>query len=319
MALPNTGTLSIGDIAAEFGGIEPHSMSEYYGAAAGIPNTGEISVSDFYGASAASFIEATGGTITDVGGYRYHIFTADDDFTIGTPGADADDVIEVAAQAGGGPGGFGNNGNGYRVAGGGGGGCYLETTVAGSDHVGDNPIVVGKAGIPSTTSPISGTATSGLGLSATGGGRGGSDDNMSVNGYEVSGGGGCAIHWGAAGAGGPGGNAGGGADQNHGGGGGGIGSAGGYGRNNLGGVGGNGRQTEIIHGGTTAWSGAGGGGCTYGYSGTPGAGGTGGGGNAAIEPGQPGTTYGSGGGGSNRLNLGGAGYQGVWACRYPYA
>lgn len=38
MALPNQGPISLADIAAEFGGSTPHSLSEYYGVAPGIPN-----------------------------------------------------------------------------------------------------------------------------------------------------------------------------------------------------------------------------------------------------------------------------------------
>lgn len=53
MALPSSGTLSLSDIASEFGGSTPHSLSEYYGAASGIPSSGTISISDFYGASNA--------------------------------------------------------------------------------------------------------------------------------------------------------------------------------------------------------------------------------------------------------------------------
>lgn len=51
MALPSSGPLSINDIAAEFGGSTPHSLSEYYNAAPGIPASGTIAIDDFYGAS----------------------------------------------------------------------------------------------------------------------------------------------------------------------------------------------------------------------------------------------------------------------------
>lgn len=51
MALPTSGPLSLDDIAGEFGGTTPHSISEYYGVAAGIPTSGTISIADFYGAS----------------------------------------------------------------------------------------------------------------------------------------------------------------------------------------------------------------------------------------------------------------------------
>lgn len=54
MALPTTGPLSIGDIATEFGGTTPHSMSEYYGAG-GAPGSGALSISDFRGLSAGPF------------------------------------------------------------------------------------------------------------------------------------------------------------------------------------------------------------------------------------------------------------------------
>ena len=53
MAIKETGSLGLGaDIAAELGGSQPHSLSEYYGAANGIPTSGPIKFSDFYGASA---------------------------------------------------------------------------------------------------------------------------------------------------------------------------------------------------------------------------------------------------------------------------
>lgn len=51
MTLPLSGPLSLSDIAAEFGGTPPDSLFEYYGVAAGIPGSGEISIGDFYGAA----------------------------------------------------------------------------------------------------------------------------------------------------------------------------------------------------------------------------------------------------------------------------
>jgi len=53
MALANSGQLSIKDISDEFGGDEPDALSEYYDAASGVPSSGELTVSDFYGTSAA--------------------------------------------------------------------------------------------------------------------------------------------------------------------------------------------------------------------------------------------------------------------------
>lgn len=51
MPLPESGQLSLADIAAEFGGDAPHALSEYYGVSNGIPESGLISLSDFYGAA----------------------------------------------------------------------------------------------------------------------------------------------------------------------------------------------------------------------------------------------------------------------------
>ena len=72
MALPSSGPLSIGDIAGEFGGTAPHSMSEYYGAAAGVPASGTISIGDFRGTSSAIYTQVTGTagwTIPNVGAH----------------------------------------------------------------------------------------------------------------------------------------------------------------------------------------------------------------------------------------------------------
>ena len=51
MALQSSGPISLSDIAGEFGGSTPHSLSEYYGAAGGVPASGAISMDDFYGTS----------------------------------------------------------------------------------------------------------------------------------------------------------------------------------------------------------------------------------------------------------------------------
>ena len=59
MALPSSDTLSMADIAGEFGGATPHSLSEYYGAATGVPTAGTISISDFYGTSAVATVNTT--------------------------------------------------------------------------------------------------------------------------------------------------------------------------------------------------------------------------------------------------------------------
>ncbi len=59
MAVTSSGQIKITDIVTEFGGTAPHALSEYYDAAAGIPASGIITVSDFYGASAALSLTVT--------------------------------------------------------------------------------------------------------------------------------------------------------------------------------------------------------------------------------------------------------------------
>ena len=54
MALQSSGAISLNDIATEFGGSTPHSLSEYYGVASGVPSSGTISFDDFYGTSSDS-------------------------------------------------------------------------------------------------------------------------------------------------------------------------------------------------------------------------------------------------------------------------
>lgn len=60
MAIVSSGQISIQSIVDEFGGTAPHALSEYYGAASGVPTSGEISISDFYGTS--SCLTLTAGT-----------------------------------------------------------------------------------------------------------------------------------------------------------------------------------------------------------------------------------------------------------------
>ena len=65
MTLQASGTITMADIVAEFGGTAPHSISEYYrGGAyvpdipqnAAIPTSGTISFSNFYGATALDIL-----------------------------------------------------------------------------------------------------------------------------------------------------------------------------------------------------------------------------------------------------------------------
>ena len=51
MALQTSGAISLANIQTEFGGSNPIAISEYYGAAAGVPTSGTIAISHFYGKS----------------------------------------------------------------------------------------------------------------------------------------------------------------------------------------------------------------------------------------------------------------------------
>src|SRR6056300_1160075 len=74
------------------------------------------------GVSPTCFICATGGTITDCGDYRTHVFTGDDSFVMNAPVKTACNAkIDYIVVAGGGASGGGN------YAGGGGGGGYRES------------------------------------------------------------------------------------------------------------------------------------------------------------------------------------------------
>ena len=74
MTLQSSGAISLSQIAAEFGGSAPHSLSEYYEGHSGIPSSGTISMSQFYGTSAPSYVYATGGSVNNSGVWRRHYF-----------------------------------------------------------------------------------------------------------------------------------------------------------------------------------------------------------------------------------------------------
>jgi hypothetical protein len=74
MALPSSGALSLLDIQGEFGGTAPIAISEYYGVASGVPASGQISISNFYGTSSApslSYITTTGSEGTGSGSFTF--------------------------------------------------------------------------------------------------------------------------------------------------------------------------------------------------------------------------------------------------------
>lgn len=63
MALAASGQLKVSEIATEFSDTAPHQLSEFYGAATGIPASGQIALNNFYGAAASA---GGGGTFEPI-------------------------------------------------------------------------------------------------------------------------------------------------------------------------------------------------------------------------------------------------------------
>ena len=263
------------------------------------------------GLNVALSFTATGGTVTDVGGYRYHTFTSSGTFepTFGSA------EVEYLIVAGGG-------GGGDRHGGGGGAGGYIEgnTTVSfGNTYT----VTIGAGGIAGSyeaggTSPQgSGGHGSNSSISlidtAIGGGGGGTYDGNPTGTFGSGGGGGGASRPGIAGTAGQG-NSGGSGSSPGGGGGGGAGAAGGNADN---GSGGDGKQW--LDGNYYAGGGGGGWGASGGPA-TPG--GQGGGGAGAWDEAtiSAGTVNTGGGGGGTRSasvsSVGRAGGSGIVIIRY---
>ena len=60
MALQSDGSISIADVAVEFGGDAPHGLNEYYDVATGLPVSGIIGLAHFYGTTAIPLGPITG-------------------------------------------------------------------------------------------------------------------------------------------------------------------------------------------------------------------------------------------------------------------
>ena len=267
-------------------------------------------VEDINGGFANSFttpsFTATGGTITTVGGYKYHTFTSSESFNV--TGSKSIDYLIVAGGGGGGGGAFGG--------GGGAGGLLTGTTTVSTST---NPIVIGSGGtgglaLLNNTANIgtNGANSTALGLTAIGGGGGGGYSYNGVSGG--SGGGGNEFHTSGTGTSGQG-TSGGSGFVGTGGGGGGSASAGiagdGY-------TAGNGGDGTLIFGNYYAAGGGagkdltkpsgiggssiGGNGGAYGSAGTNAVANTGSGGGGASWAGSP--------------NLGGNGSDGIVIIRY---
>lgn len=337
MAVPSTGAVGISDIVAEFGGASPDGLSEYYaggglvpagatGNNGDVPTSGEISINDLRGSQNNAPITATGGTVSDSGGYRYHTFTTGGTFQITALAAGAfSNDVDVVIIAGGAGGLSSNNDNGV---GGGAGGMVEETFAASLTSL---TVTVGSAGSANgmgNDSSVTGRTTAIRGGLLANGGSGSGSYNANY-------------YYGTAGQGNRGGSRANGAAGGGGGGGAGAVGANTY-RSGGGDGGGSGGSGKAWLNGTT-YAGGGGGGygsLWYDYYGTyvnatpPGNGGSGGGGRGAgiigwnygnsqqiVRNSTAGSQYGAGGGGGGNYNTGSgsAGYQGVVIFRYEYS
>jgi hypothetical protein len=305
--------------------------------------------SESYG---ATYITATGGTVTESGDYKIHTFTGDGCFVVSSLGnpAGGGDNVSYMVVAGGASGG-GGSGPGTPSGGGGGGGAggFREGKCT-SDPYSASPLNAPTGlTITATTYPV----TIGGGGSHNGPQKGNPGSNSVFSTITSTGGGGGGIYRSAPNptyntgiAGGSGGGAGGGPfvggtgntppvsppqGQNGGygdskcgpafagAGGGGATAAGGNSTNPVGGPGGAGATTSIS-GSPTAYAGGGGGGAGNGTLQPGGTGGGGAGGHGSPGSAIPGTanTGGGGGGGKTSCFIGGAGGKGIVIIRYKF-
>ena len=359
MALQSSGAISLDDIHVEAGGSTGTSCTlndtDIRGLTAGDGQTinstsdTEIDIGDFYGATNAVYMAASGGnTITTSGNYKYHKFTSSGTFTVNTVASGAaPTTVDYLIIAGGGAGGQAYTG---RLAGGGGGAGGYKTGSVSVTSTGGNTITVG-AGHPTKSndsnfnyygtivhfqanvpdSGARGSNSSALGVTSTGGGIGGAYYNKTSGGSlhqnPQTGGSGGGAHSdnnsGAASVGGSQGNSGGNSKAGSGGGGGGKGGSGGQGVDDgNGGSGGSGSSTGNANSGGTR-GGGGGGGSASGNGGSGGSGGGGSGGSSGNNGSAASANTGGGGGGApgypfNQQKSGGAGGSGIVILRYQY-
>ena len=363
MALQSSGAISLDDIHVEAGGSTGTSCNlndtDIRGLTAGSGQTinstsdSEIDLGDFYGATSITYFNASGGTTSTSGNYRYHKFTSSGTFAVSSLASGGpSNTVDYLIIAGGGTGGVGSQ---YHAGGGGGAGGYKTGSVTISS-TGNNTITVGAGdasnnvntsqniygsnvywyNITLTTSDR-GSSSSALGVTSTGGGAGGGAHgdqgwnrgetfgNPVTGGSGGGGGGYTQVDNGAGSVGGSQGNSGGNGASYAGGGGGGKGGSGGNANSTTPGNGGSGSSTGNANV-DSATRGGGGGGASINSSYAVGSGGSGGGG----AGGRPDTSAssgsgntGSGGGGacgtsSGTFGASGAGGSGIVILRYQY-
>lgn len=156
MTIQSSGPIKLQDIEDEFGGSNPTSITEYYGVASGVPTSGNIGLTDFYGTSkpaaltfnvqqivASDYITA-GGTLTIPTG----VYVWSDDTSVAALTVDVTNATIIN--------------NGYIIGKGGDGGLYQGQ--AGS---------AGGPAISITASGVTVTNSSGAYIAGGGGGGGG--------------------------------------------------------------------------------------------------------------------------------------------------
>ena len=206
MPVPSSGIISIQDLIDEFGGTGAVKLSDYYSGGslvpAGttnvdgdvIPTSGQVSLSDYYGATAVYIPDASGGSESTInsGGktYRVHVFTTSAVFTVNSSYLLDVEYLVIAGGGGGGAdttggswnfgGASGGGAGGYRSsvvgeASGGGSSAETRITLGNGPHV----ITVGAGGLGTeysgTQHGTNGSSSSiGSTISTVGGGNGGS-------------------------------------------------------------------------------------------------------------------------------------------------
>jgi hypothetical protein len=87
MAITASGQIRVSNVPTEFGGAEPHRIGEYYRNGAyvgssntGVPTSGQIRMSDFYGATASITVTVTQGIAqyTEATALKYRGYILDD-------------------------------------------------------------------------------------------------------------------------------------------------------------------------------------------------------------------------------------------------
>ena len=102
MALQSSGQIKLSEIAAEFGGSAPHSLSEYYGDG-NAPSSGEIQLAaDFYGTSNNISLSTTIniGLQTHKAGITSRGFISSQGRTVGTSNDNANSVTTAMGSIG---------------------------------------------------------------------------------------------------------------------------------------------------------------------------------------------------------------------------